>query len=179
VVVSTHLNQKSPDLARNFTIKNSELRLAKICLETYEDCIIFDYKERERGGEWNPIRDSIPLDSIPLVRTHPHFGGSRIWFVCPSCQRRCGVLWGRKYYRCRSCYRLTYESQYQTTADRLLERAIEKRRELGGAAYYTIDGPFPPKPKRMRWKTYQALRVKDDSAVAQFDAILRSFDKMR
>jgi hypothetical protein len=27
VVVSTHLNQKSPDLARNFTIKNSELRL--------------------------------------------------------------------------------------------------------------------------------------------------------
>ncbi len=56
---------------------------------------------------------------IPLATTHPHLGGIRWWFVCPlsvnghTCTRRVGKLYlpprGR-YFGCRRCYRLTYES---------------------------------------------------------------------
>ena len=56
---------------------------------------------------------------IVLVTTRPHFGGLRWWFVCPlmnegrSCARRVGKLYlppGGRYYGCRQCYQLTYES---------------------------------------------------------------------
>jgi len=52
---------------------------------------------------------------ILLVTTRPHFGGVRWWFVCPlvGCGRRVGKLYlppGSRYYGCRHCYQLTYES---------------------------------------------------------------------
>jgi hypothetical protein len=31
---------------------------------------------------------------------------------------------------------------------------------LGGRLYASLDAPFPPKPKRMRWRTYRRLRAK-------------------
>jgi hypothetical protein len=54
-----------------------------------------------------------PVDyRVPLVTTMPHFGGVRWWFACPgqSCGRRAGKLYGGKYYLCRHCHDLTYES---------------------------------------------------------------------
>lgn len=56
---------------------------------------------------------------ILLATTHPNYGGLRWWFVCPltkggrACYRRCGKLYlppGGRYYGCRQCYELTYES---------------------------------------------------------------------
>ena len=56
--------------------------------------------------------------TVALAATRPHFsrGGSRWWFVCPGCGRRCGRL--HLPYRagaaggflCRRCHDLTYES---------------------------------------------------------------------
>lgn len=55
---------------------------------------------------------------IPLTTTPCHFGGCRLWFVCPwyangkYCGRRVGVLYlGNKYFACRHCYNLTYNSR--------------------------------------------------------------------
>jgi len=55
---------------------------------------------------------------IPLVTTPCYFGGFRYWFRCPwyangvYCGRRVGVLYlGSKYFACRHCYDLTYESR--------------------------------------------------------------------
>ena len=50
-----------------------------------------------------------------LVSTPCRFGGQRWWFLCPivNCDRRVGVLYlpyGGKYFGCRHCYDLTYES---------------------------------------------------------------------
>jgi len=52
-----------------------------------------------------------------LVTTPCHFGGERWWFICPCsvngryCGRRVGVLyWVGKYFGCRHCYNLVYES---------------------------------------------------------------------
>ena len=55
---------------------------------------------------------------VSLVNTPCNFGdGVRWWFICPldingrDCDRRVGVLYlGGKYFGCRYCYNLTYES---------------------------------------------------------------------
>lgn len=64
--------------------------------------------------------DPVDYDyKIALVSTMPNYGGLRWWFVCPlvtggrACMRRVGKLYmppGGRYYGCRHCYRLTYES---------------------------------------------------------------------
>ena len=72
------------------------------------------YTKTPRGG------DAVDVDeSIRLTNTFPYFGGLRRWFVCPllvngqACQRRVGKLYlppGQKYFGCRHCYDLTYQS---------------------------------------------------------------------
>jgi hypothetical protein len=56
---------------------------------------------------------------IRLETTRPRFGGLRWWFTCPllrlgeSCNRRVSMLYlppGGRYYGCRHCYNLTYQS---------------------------------------------------------------------
>lgn len=55
---------------------------------------------------------------VRLVSTPCQYGGRRWWFICPlisngsACGRRVGVLYagGGKYFGCRHCYNLTYES---------------------------------------------------------------------
>ena len=56
---------------------------------------------------------------VRLTTTPLPWGGVRWWFVCPltvngrSCGRRCGNLYlppGGRYFGCRVCYDLTYES---------------------------------------------------------------------
>ena len=43
-------------------------------------------------------------------------GGKRTWFSCPTCRRRVGVLYHTNGlpFRCRTCCRLAYPSQYQS-----------------------------------------------------------------
>jgi hypothetical protein len=57
---------------------------------------------------------------VRLVTTPCHLGGIRWWFICPlshdgvPCGRRVGKLYcppGGKYYGCRHCYNLSYESR--------------------------------------------------------------------
>lgn len=67
-------------------------------------------------GRDDPLRTEEP---IPVVTTQPYFGGVRWWFICPltvngrACQRRARKLYlpsGGRYFGCRICYNLTYES---------------------------------------------------------------------
>jgi len=60
---------------------------------------------------------------IKLTTTACHFGGVRYWFICPLsangvyCGRRVGTLYlgpGGKYFGCRHCYNLSYESRNET-----------------------------------------------------------------
>lgn len=84
---------------------------------------------------------------IGLTTTQCHFGGVRYWFICPlsrngvPCGRRVGTLFlssGGKYFGCRHCYDLSYESRnecrlgrfgqigYALKADRQVEELREK-----------------------------------------------------
>jgi len=108
---------------------------------------------------------------VYLSRTRCFLGGERIWFRCPAdgCGRRVAKLYlGSRYFACRRCYRLTYQSQCYSPRDRALTQAGKIRRSLGGSE--GIAWPFPDKPKRMRWRTYERLKERCDRYEARYDA---------
>jgi len=66
-----------------------------------------------------------------IVSTACNYGGKRWWFICPlvisgvACNRRVGVLYlaGGKYFGCRHCYNLTYQSCKESHSfDRLFRK---------------------------------------------------------
>jgi hypothetical protein len=110
------------------------------------------YRHRPHGSEWQDVDER-----VPLAETVTSFGGTRQWFVCLSCRRRCRVLYGGGRFRCRMCHGLKYETQYEPAFARAATRALKIRERLGGKG--GIDDPFPPKPKGMHRKTYERLRA--------------------
>jgi hypothetical protein len=123
--------------------------------------VILRYRSR-RGpsSEWEDVREPISLEW-----TACNFGGERPWFVCPGagCGRRVAILYGEgRYFLCRHCYDLVYESQRENGMSRALRRAQAIRERLGGSANMTR--PFPEKPKGMHWETYDRLFWKHHEA---------------
>jgi hypothetical protein len=105
------------------------------------------------GNEWEDVREPVSLEWTACT-----FGGERPWFTCPGagCDRRVAVLYGLgKYFLCRHCYDLVYESQRENEMHRALRRAQAIRERLGGSPNMTK--PFPEKPKGMPWETYDRL----------------------
>jgi len=92
---------------------------------------------------------------VPFVFSPTKFGGQRTWFRCPGCGTGCRVLYGTNSLRCGRCRGLKYQSQYQAAAFRHLDRAHKIRRRLGKPS--ASGDPLPPKPHRMRWRTYRRL----------------------
>jgi hypothetical protein len=108
---------------------------------------------------------------VPISWTNCHFGGRRPWFVCSVrtngryCGRRVAVLYlGGELFACRSCYRLAYESQQEDPFIRSLKRSQKIRMRLGGSG--DPSEPFPEKPYRMHWRTYNRLRVRAEATDA-------------
>ncbi|WP_411817015.1 hypothetical protein [Hyphococcus sp. DH-69] len=149
--------------------RNGE-RVASVNVDYRRSCFILDYRVRDRGDDWRPIREE-----IPLARTGQKFGGERLWIVCLSCRRRCRAIYGGEYFRCRVCHRATYPSQYEDGPNRLISRAQDVRINLGASG--SMDEPFPKKPKWMRWKTYHRLSRKDEIAGERFWRIVGELDE--
>ncbi len=116
--------------------------------------VILTYRHRSGpGGEWEKVREPVPLSW-----TACNFGGVRPWFVCPGagCGRRVALLYGPgRYFLCRQCYELVYESQRENGMYRALHKAQAIRERLGGSANMTE--PFPERPKGMHLDTYMKL----------------------
>jgi hypothetical protein len=112
------------------------------------------------GGEWEEVREP-----VSLAWTACNFGGERPWFICPGaeCARRVAVLYGPgRYFLCRHCYDLVYESQRENAMNRALHKAQSIRERLGGSA--SMMEPFPERPKGMHHETYWRLREEHDEA---------------
>jgi len=71
--------------------------------------------------------EKIDLDyTVPLTTSRLAWGKQRYWFVCPlqGCGRRVGCLYlpsGAKYFGCRHCYWLSYQSQFESSISRLFD----------------------------------------------------------
>jgi hypothetical protein len=116
--------------------------------------VILRYRCRSgQGSEWEDV-----WELVSLSWTACNFGGERPWFICPGagCSRRVAVLYGPgRYFLCRHCYDLVYESQRENEMYRALRRAQTIRERLGGSANMTK--PFPERPKGMHHETYMRL----------------------
>jgi len=122
------------------------------------DRMVLNYRHRPHNGEWEKVEQTVSFDRTPC-----NYGGHRTWFLCPRCWKRVAVLYGAgKYFYCRHCYNLTYSSQQEGIADRLMRKARIIRKRMGGSD--NLIAPFPDKPKNMHWKTYWRLRERSEHA---------------
>ena len=122
------------------------------------DTFILDYKVQEYGGDWDAIKLSVALTSSPC-----RYGGKRYYFLCPglNCGRRCEVLYSAdKYFVCRKCAGLIYDSQKGGKLDKL----IGAKHKLGERIFEHYEyGEGWGKKKGMHWKTFNRLNAKYDS----------------
>jgi hypothetical protein len=132
--------------------------VASIGVRVQHRRVLLSYRSRRSGEEWQDVEESVSLTWTPC-----HYGGQRPWFLCPGvvngrvCKRRVAILYGAgRYFLCRHCSNLGYESQREALPMRLLAKAQQIRRRLGGSA--SLMAPFPAKPKGMHGRTYDRLR---------------------
>ena len=128
--------------------------MGSIQIESHHNGARLIYKARQSGDTWQDISEL-----VPIVETKTNFSGRRRWFLCLSCRRRCRILYGGIYFRCRRCHHLKYESQYESGYSRAADQAHALRKRLGQVG--SLDEPFPDRPKGMHWKTYKRLAAKD------------------
>lgn len=135
---------------------------ASIQVRVETDCLWLIYRHRSGGDEWKNENYPVRLDW-----TSCNLGGQRPWFRCPArgCQQRVAILYGGSIFACRSCYKLAYPSQRETSDERALPRADRIRARLGWKP-----GAFNGvglKPPGMRWRTFVRLLAEYEASVEQ------------
>jgi|GEM_PF-2120892 len=108
------------------------------------------------------IPDVIEFDGERIVTTwtSTNFGGCRQWFLCPTCDRRCAIIYrlgNGPLWCCRICGGGRYRSEHESPKARKLRKALKVRKRLGqeGGGLLTL---FPSKPKGMHPLKYGRLR---------------------
>jgi hypothetical protein len=130
----------------------AERSVSDIRIQVLVDQVILTYDywsgvERE----WKATRQVVRLTSTPC-----HLGGQRPWWLCPDCGRRVAVLYGPfRFYACRNCHQLAYESQREDRFERKARKAQFIRRKLKWPP--GILRPPGGKPKGMHWDRYWRL----------------------
>ncbi len=136
----------------------------------------YSHRRGDSGGGWKDVKETVPLEWTPC-----NFGGEWPWFICPGagCGRRAAVLYGSgRYFLCRHCYDLSYESQREDKTHRALRMAQKIRKRLEGSA--NMMGPFPEKPKGMHLKTYMRMfREHNDAEMEQLTGMRERLDKLQ
>lgn len=118
---------------------------------TFDTAITLDYSISAGSDDRETVQVNVPLENLPC-----RFGGSRTYFRCPRCYRRCEVIamtssgraWG-----CRKCLRLRYHSQTLSPTYRMQRRADE----LYARAGEEHEDGHVAKHKWLRWRTFDRL----------------------
>jgi hypothetical protein len=89
-----------------------------------------------------------------------NYGGTRIWFLCPLCGRRCAIIYmHEKYFACRICCGLTYRTCNETPIYRSFSKADKLRKRIGAKPGALNSLPYF-KPKGMHQRTWDMIRIK-------------------
>jgi hypothetical protein len=146
----------------NFIWSYDNEEVARIGFHCTGGSLVLDYRVRLSGGEWEPIKQT-----VPLMQADCYYGGQRTYAYCAGvvngqhCGRRVGKLFaGVRYFLCRHCYKLSYASQSDDRHSRLLRRANKLRTALGGEPGTTHW--IAPKPKGMWERTYESMCAEID-----------------
>lgn len=131
------------------------------------EVLIFGHQAELRIRENNANWGTVSAVMVSLTWSKCHFGGRRVWFLCPgwhgkSCERRVGKLYVVEgALLCRHCSELVYESQYHRISGndfRQLDKADAIRMRLGDTRSGFAN--FPERPKGMHIETYERLSLK-------------------
>jgi hypothetical protein len=112
---------------------------------------------------------------IELVARPRHFGGRQWFFLCPYLSRRAMVLWmppGAGSFGCRQRWKrqVGYASQFMGRDDRAHRgQAKIKSRLCMIGGFDPDEWDMPPKPKWMRWRTYNRAMEKFDRYESTLD----------
>ena len=108
---------------------------------------------------------------VPILRTECPFGGTRPWFGCPGCSRRCAVLFLRPWgFVCKRCGGLAYTS---TREDEIARNARARNKAAALLA------PGGQRPKSMRQAKYGAIVERMYAAERRcIDAMIASMARM-
>jgi hypothetical protein len=143
---------------------------ATIGIEGGRDRIILRYRYKSYAQEWDAVEQRVPICWTPC-----RFGGERPWFVCDVnangvyCGRKVVKLYGGgRLFACRHCYRLGYAVQRIGPLNQAHHNLARLHGKLG-AHYERPDLPAPPKPKWMRWKTYNLIAQRIEEGQERLD----------
>ncbi len=128
-------------------------KIGKVSVLIQEGEVVLCHLWQLKGIDVQKLRYTVALQT-----TQCHYGGVRYWFSCPiaGCGRRVAKLyWGRIYFGCRHCYKLSYFSQRESKSDRTFRKVNKLRERLDWEAGYLNGNGL--KPKGMHWKTYNRL----------------------
>ena len=132
-----------------------------ITVQSSPDCATLIYRIKDMySDEWQDKRQVVPID-----RTACGYGGSRNWFRCPVCSRRCELLYLRAYrFACRKCQRVAYTSQSSEPMARLIHKSHKLQAKVAEG-----------RPKGMRWRTFYRIweQVHEIEEVAELHFLAR------
>lgn len=136
--------------------------------QCFEQWLQLSFRSRFNGEEWESIKQTIWFDRTPC-----NYGGERLWFLCPRCDRRVGVLSGHgTLFLCRHCYQLSYRSQQEGR----IERLISQKHKLGKRLFEHYEhGEGWGKKKGMHWNTYQRLYARYQALERQWCQLMEQY----
>ena len=127
--------------------------------------VVFTLKENDGGERYMELMVYDKPHKIAL-KLDNRSASNKLYITCPYCQKQRESLFiVNKTYVCRECIGLHYASQSEKPQSRLMRRIRKLRTELWGSDFPEINNMFKnvmywPKPKWMRWKTFEQKRDK-------------------
>ena len=101
---------------------------------------------------------------LDLIAQPRHFGGQQWYFMCPVTGKKCSVVWlppGASCFSSRQAWgkQVAYSTQFEAPFNRAISAREKVKSRLMGDLD-PRDWELPPKPKWMRWHTYERLADK-------------------
>jgi hypothetical protein len=140
--------------------------LAWTCQGEPSGNISYSCDMRDPDNAWMELRFTVTTRStgekrdyvqrVRLSYTVPHFGGRRWWMHCPANGSRVVKLYcprGADEFASREAWRLGYQSQRNSSSDKVFERLFRLQRKVGGEQGWGA-GPGR-RPKGMWHRTYE------------------------
>ncbi len=131
--------------------------MASITVGVEPESVRLQYQFRANGDDWRQVNTP-----VKLTRTPEHFGGERVWFACPGCEKRCATIYIHGKPACRTCKRLTYGCQVEKPYEQHLRQARKIENIIESRGGVVSHGDIDRKPPTMHWSTFMRLVDRHD-----------------